>query len=42
LVPLNAGLAPGQRLGIAKGAFKVPEDIDQHNTEVAALFQGRQ
>ncbi len=42
LVPLNAGPAPGQRLGIAKGAFEVPEDIDQHNTEVAALFQGRQ
>ena len=42
LVPLDAGPAPGQRLGIAKGAFDLPEDIDQHNAEVAELFQGRQ
>jgi antitoxin (DNA-binding transcriptional repressor) of toxin-antitoxin stability system len=42
LVPLSGGPMAGQRLGIAKGAFIVPEDIDQHNAEVAALFQGRQ
>ncbi|MGH8570305.1 MAG: type II toxin-antitoxin system Phd/YefM family antitoxin [Gammaproteobacteria bacterium] len=26
------------RIGIAKGEFKVPDDIDQHNDEVARLF----
>lgn len=40
LVPLQAPTV-GPRLGIAKGAFTVPEDIDLHNAEVAALFQGR-
>ncbi len=30
--------APGMRLGIAKGRFEVPEDIDAHNAEVARLF----
>jgi prevent-host-death family protein len=30
--------AVGQRLGIAKGRFEVPEDIDATNPEVAALF----
>ncbi|MBQ1784901.1 MAG: type II toxin-antitoxin system Phd/YefM family antitoxin [Gammaproteobacteria bacterium] len=30
-----------QRLGIAKGQFVVPDSIDDHNAEVAALFQGR-
>jgi antitoxin (DNA-binding transcriptional repressor) of toxin-antitoxin stability system len=30
--------APGKRLGIAKGCFEVPEDIDAHNAEVARLF----
>ena len=28
----------GQRLGIAKGQFEVPDDIDAINPEVAALF----
>lgn len=40
LVPLHSA-AQGPRLGVAKGAFTVPEDIDQHNSEVAELFQGR-
>jgi len=31
---------PAQRLGIAKGKFCVPDDIDAHNAEVAALFMG--
>ncbi|MDE2252909.1 MAG: type II toxin-antitoxin system Phd/YefM family antitoxin [Betaproteobacteria bacterium] len=32
------GPAPEMRLGIAKGRFEVPEDIDAHNAEVARLF----
>jgi len=27
-----------QRLGLAKGKFTVPDTIDTHNAEVAALF----
>ena len=30
----------GQRIGVARGEFEVPDDIDAHNAEVAALFQG--
>ncbi|TDM05661.1 MAG: prevent-host-death protein [Ideonella sp. MAG2] len=42
LVPLEA-LAAGTRLGVAKGLFEVPDDIDAHNDEVANLFlAGRQ
>lgn len=37
LVPLGRK-AQGKRLGVAKGRFKVPADIDQHNEEVSALF----
>ena len=29
------------RIGIAKGLFEVPEDIDAHNAEVAELFLGK-
>ncbi len=29
---------PGTRLGVAKGRFEVPEDIDAHNAEVARRF----
>lgn len=28
----------GQRIGVAKGLFEVPDDIDAHNDEVARLF----
>jgi prevent-host-death family protein len=37
------GRAPGApRLGVARGKFVVPDNIDAHNLEVAALFtQGR-
>ena len=28
------------RIGVAKGLFEVPDDIDVHNDEVARLFQG--
>lgn len=37
LVPIDAGPA-GKRIGVAKGKFKVPDDIDAHNDEVAKLF----
>jgi prevent-host-death family protein len=40
LVPVEVSL-PGQRIGVAKGVFMVPDDIDTHNDEVADLFLGR-
>ncbi|MCB1957108.1 MAG: type II toxin-antitoxin system Phd/YefM family antitoxin [Rhodocyclaceae bacterium] len=39
LMPLEAS-APDQRLGVAKGVFEVPDDIDAHNDEVGRLFRG--
>ncbi len=39
LVPLDTAV-PAQRLGVAKGAFQVPDSIDTHNPEVARLFVG--
>lgn len=39
LVPVESA-APGLRIGVAKGAFEVPDDIDAHNEEVARLFLG--
>lgn len=41
LVPLESEPA-GKRIGVAKGKFKVPDDIDAHNEDVARLFLGRQ
>ncbi|GEM_PF-2581158 len=32
----------GKCIGVAKGMFEVPDDIDAHNDEVARLFQGGQ
>ena len=40
LVPIQAG-PTGPRIGIAKGKFSVPDDIDAHNEEVAGLFLGK-
>ncbi|MDR2240028.1 MAG: type II toxin-antitoxin system Phd/YefM family antitoxin [Zoogloeaceae bacterium] len=37
LVPMDAAPA-GKRLGVAKGKFKAPDNIDAHNDEVANLF----
>jgi prevent-host-death family protein len=37
LVPMVV-VANKLRIGVAKGKFKVPDDIDEHNDEVAALF----
>jgi prevent-host-death family protein len=28
------------RIGVAQGEFEVPDDIDAHNAEVAAMFLG--
>lgn len=39
LVPMDAAPA-GQRIGIAKGVFEAPDDIDAHNDAVARLFLG--
>ena len=37
LVPIETPTA-GARIGVAKGLFEVPDDIDASNAEVAALF----
>lgn len=37
LVPVSAG-AVERRIGVAKGLFEVPDDIDAHNAEVAGMF----
>lgn len=39
LVPIDT-MAGGQRIGVAKGKFAVPDSIDAHNEEVAQLFMG--
>lgn len=39
LVPVDAA-SPDKRLGVAKGKFEVPDDIDAHNHELAKLFLG--
>ncbi len=40
LVPLNEQPVE-RRIGVAKGRFEVPDSIDKHNDEVAALFGGK-
>lgn len=39
LVPLDV-TASGKRIGVAKGLFVVPDNIDMTNAEVARLFLG--
>jgi len=39
LVPL-ARPSPERRIGVAKGAFEVPDSIDEYNEEVSRLFTG--
>lgn len=39
LVPIG-NVAKVKRIGVAKGLFEVPDDIDTSNAEVAALFMG--
>ena len=40
LVPFEAP-SLGPRLGVAKGVFTVPEDLNARDAELAALFQGK-
>jgi antitoxin (DNA-binding transcriptional repressor) of toxin-antitoxin stability system len=39
LVPLER-VPEGRRIGVAKGAFEVPDSIDAHNNKVADRFLG--
>ncbi|WP_295531253.1 type II toxin-antitoxin system Phd/YefM family antitoxin [uncultured Pseudacidovorax sp.] len=39
LVPVDEPIVQ-KRIGVAKGKFEVPDSIDAHNVEVAALFAG--
>lgn len=39
VLPIQADVS--RRIGLARGEFEVPDDIDRHNIEVAALFQGK-
>jgi antitoxin (DNA-binding transcriptional repressor) of toxin-antitoxin stability system len=39
LVPIDTATV-GQRIGVARGKFEVPDSIDAHNAEVAQLFTG--
>lgn len=39
LVPMDS-VPTGQRIGVAKGEFEVPDTIDAHNEEVARMFMG--
>ena len=41
LVPMDA-VPAGQRIGVAKGRFEVPDTIDAHNEEITRLFLGGQ
>lgn len=39
LVPIDS-VPAGKRIGVAKGKFTVPDDIDAHNADVARLLLG--
>jgi len=41
LVPLKPGMS-GQRIGIAKGKYLIPADIDEDNELIADLFEGKE
>jgi prevent-host-death family protein len=40
LVPVD-DVPPTRRIGVAKGAFDMPDDIDASNEEVRRLFLGK-
>jgi prevent-host-death family protein len=40
LVPISSTPSE-QRIGVARGLFEVPEDIDAHNADVARQFLGK-
>jgi antitoxin (DNA-binding transcriptional repressor) of toxin-antitoxin stability system len=39
LVPISE-LPSGQRIGVAKGVFEIPDNIDAGNDEIAKIFLG--
>lgn len=39
LVPITHGSSE-KRIGVAKGLFRIPDNIDAQNAEIEALFQG--
>jgi antitoxin (DNA-binding transcriptional repressor) of toxin-antitoxin stability system len=39
LVPMDT-IPAGKRIGVARGLFEIPDNIDAHNDEVARLFTG--
>ena len=39
VVPIESDAS--RRIGLAKGEFKVPDNIDAHNADVATIFNGR-
>ena len=41
LVPLKPR-DPGQRLGVAKGKYVIPDNIDEDNELIADLFEGKE
>jgi len=41
LVPIDAD-STAQRIGVARGKFDIPDNIDTHNAEVAHLFMDSQ
>lgn len=41
LLPVRAS-AVERRIGVARGCFEVPDDIDVHNAELVSLFTGEQ
>ena len=40
LVSLEIKAPAGKRIGVAKGAFSIPDDIDADNATIATLFGG--
>jgi prevent-host-death family protein len=40
LLPLNSTIDTSRRIGVAKNAFVIPDDIDVNNEKVAALVLG--
>ena len=39
LVPIQASMSQ-RRLGVAAGKFRVPDEIDESNADIARLFSG--
>ena len=41
MVPIASTGDVSMRVGVARGAFELPDDIDRHNEDVARLFLGK-